>query len=62
MSKWIYDGYTKIKTGSGRHAKYIEKHIYKCHDCGWSIRADRTELYMPKHCPNCQKDMWDGEG
>lgn len=62
MSRWIYDGYTKVKTGSGRHARYIEEYIYKCPDCGWTIRADRTALYPPRYCPNCQKDMKEGKG
>ena len=61
MSKWKYDGYTKIKEGSGRHARYIENHIYKCPECGWLVRTERTEK-PPRHCPNCWKDMEEGEG
>lgn len=37
MSKWKYDGYTKVKMGNGRHARFIENYIYKCHDCGQAI-------------------------
>lgn len=61
MSKWIYDGYTKVKTGSGRHQRYVENHIYKCPDCGWSVRTERTTK-PPQYCPNCQKDMKEDEG
>ena len=56
MSKWIYDGYTKVKIGSGRHARYVENHIYKCNVCGWSVRVERTEN-PPRYCPSCMADM-----
>lgn len=61
MSKWIaYDGYTKVKMGNGRHARFVVNHIYKCPDCGWSVRIERTQK-PPRCCPNCQKDMKEGE-
>ena len=60
MSKWIYDGYTKVKTGSGRHQRYVENLIYKCLDCGWSVRTERT-MKPPQYCPNCKKNMKEGE-
>lgn len=56
MSKWIYDGYTKVKIGSGRHARYVVNHIYKCNVCGWSVRVERT-VKPPRYCPSCREDM-----
>lgn len=56
MSKWIYDGYTKVKIGSGRHARYVENHIYKCNGCGCPVRVERTEK-PPRYCPSCMADM-----
>ena len=56
MSKWIYDGYTKVKTGTGRHARMIEKRIYICPDCQKSIRIE-TMVKPPRTCPNCGADM-----
>lgn len=61
MSKWIYDGYTKVKMGSGRHQRYVENRIYKCPDCGWSVRVE-CMVKPPRYCPNCKKDMREGEG
>ena len=61
MSKWIYDGYTKVKVGSGRHQRYVENQIYKCPDCGWSVKTERATK-PPQYCPNCQKNMKEGEG
>jgi len=58
--RWIYTGYTKVKTGSGRHQRYVENLIYKCPDCGWSVRTERT-MKPPQNCPNCQKNMKEGE-
>ena len=59
-SAWMYDGYTKVKTGYGRHAKMVENHIYKCLHCGWNVRTERTEK-PPQYCPNCQSDMRGGD-
>ena len=56
MSAWMYDGYTKTKVGSGRYAKMVESHIYKCLHCGRSVRVERTEK-PPMYCPYCQSDM-----
>lgn len=56
MSKWIYDGYTKVKIGSGRHARYVENRIYKCNGCGWTVRVERMEK-PPRYCPSCMADM-----
>lgn len=56
MSAWMYDGYTKVKVGTGRHARMVEKHIYKCLHCGWSVMVERTEK-PPMYCPKCQTDM-----
>lgn len=56
MSKWIYDGYTKVKVGTGRHARMVGNHIYKCPNCGWSVRVEQSER-PPMCCPNCQSDM-----
>ena len=61
MSKWIYDGYVKVKTGIGRHQRYIEYRRYKCLNCGWSVRIKRT-MNPPQYCPKCQKNMTEGEG
>ena len=55
-SAWMYDGYTKVKVGTGRHARMVEKHIYKCLHCGWNVRTERTEK-PPQYCPKCQSDM-----
>ena len=60
MSKWIYDGYTKVKMGNGRHARFIENYIYKCPNCGWSVRVERLEK-PPHYCPNCKENMKEGE-
>lgn len=60
MSKWIYDGYTKIRVGHGRHARYIETHTYICPDCNWHERIERT-VKPPEFCPVCGKNMKDGE-
>ena len=56
MSAWMYDGYTKVKVGTGRYAKMVENHIYKCLHCGWSVRVERTKK-PPMYCPNCGADM-----
>lgn len=56
MSAWLYDGYTKIKVGTGRHARMVENHVYKCLHCGWSVRVERSEK-PPMYCPNCKSDM-----
>lgn len=56
MSRWMYDGYTKVKVGTGRRAKMVENHIFKCLNCGWSVRVERTEK-PPRYCPNCGSDM-----
>ena len=58
--KWVYEGYTKVKTGSGRHARFIENHIYICPDCKREIRVEGTQK-PPRFCPNCQKDMRENE-
>lgn len=58
MSKWIYDGYTKVKIGSGRHARYVTKYTYKCPYCGLSVRVERLER-PPRFCQNCNADMND---
>ena len=55
MGEWMYDGYTKVKTGAGRHTQYVENHIYKCLNCGWSVRVMRIEK-PPRYCPNCGSD------
>lgn len=57
MSGWMYDGYTKFKAGTGRRAKMVENHIFKCLHCGWSVRVERTEK-PPRYCPNCRADNW----
>lgn len=50
-----YDGYTKTKEGG----RYVERHIYKCTECGKEVRvvADRLPAFkaVPKHCPKCGK-------
>lgn len=56
MSRWIYDGYTKVKTGSGRHARYIENRFYKCPDCGRSVVVEWM-VKPPQLCPNCKANM-----
>ena len=60
MSKWIYDGYTKVRIGAGRHARMIEKRIYICPDCQKSIRIE-TMVKPPRTCPNCGADMRGGK-
>ncbi len=52
MSRWKYDGYTKVKSGFGRHARMIERSIYICPDCRKSIRIE-TMVKPPMTCPNC---------
>ena len=53
MSKWIYDGYTKVKQGSGRSAKMVETWIYKCPNCNHTIRLEWSRRHQtPSKCPN----------
>lgn len=56
MSKWKYDGYTKVKMGSGRRARMIENRIYICPFCNQSIRIE-TMVKPPQRCPYCNEDM-----
>ena len=56
MSKWKYDGYTKVKMGSGKHARMIEKRIYICPFCNQSVRIEHM-VKPPQKCPNCNTDM-----
>lgn len=60
MSAWMYDGYTKVKVGTGRHARMVEKHTYKCLHCGRSVRVEWSEK-PPMYCPNCGADMRGGQ-
>lgn len=60
MSKWKYDGYTKIKIGQGRSAKMLEKRCYTCPYCSKTIRIDYGGK-LPNRCPNCYADMDEGE-
>lgn len=57
--RWKYDGYTKVKVGSGRRAKYVENRIYICPDCGYEERIE-APLKPPRFCPNCKSDMKEG--
>ena len=61
MSKWKYDGYTKVKVGSGRHQRYVENHIYICGVCGKTIRIERT-VKPPMICPHCLSNMKEEDG
>lgn len=56
MSKWKYDGYTKVKIGYGRNARMLEKRDYVCAYCNKGIRID-WNVRPPKQCPNCKADM-----
>ena len=56
MSKWKYDGYTRVKVGTGRHARMVENRIYICPFCNKEIRIERT-VKPPATCPNCNADM-----
>lgn len=52
--KWIYDGYTKEKSGSGRSARMIETWIFKCSDCGHEIRLNyKYRNKLPFKCEKC---------
>ena len=57
MSKWIYDGYTKVHDKSKR--TMIEKWCYKCSDCGHTVRTEptRNAIRFIDVCPNCGADM-----
>ena len=57
MSKWIYDGYTKVHSPDRK--KMIENWIYHCSSCGHTVRigANPTAILMFKTCPNCGTDM-----
>lgn len=60
--KWIYDGYTKVKIGSGRGARMSEDWIYKCSVCGHEIRVNyayRNDL--PTKCDKCGGKVDDTE-
>lgn len=61
MSLWEYEGYTKVKVGTGRRARYVETYKYKCPACGYLLFAERTALKPPRFCPSCKKDMLEGE-
>lgn len=50
MSKWIYDGYTKVHDDTRKHM--IEKWCYHCSDCGFIIRIEpKQSIFLI--CPNC---------
>lgn len=55
-----YDGYTKIKEGAGRNARFVERHIYKCTECGAEtcVAIERLPVSSaaPKKCPKCGKE------
>lgn len=57
--KWKYDGYTKVKVGTGRNARMVEKWIYLCPFCDQDIRIERT-VKLPMTCPSCGADMREG--
>lgn len=51
---WTWTGYTKEKVGCGRKARYKEKWIYTCLNCGNTIKIiSHTE--PPEVCPHCHK-------
>ena len=56
-SGWMYNGCMKVETGSGKHHKYVENHMYKCLNCGWSVRVEQTEK-PPRYCPKCGMDLF----
>ena len=55
MSKWIYDGYTKVH--DRKHM--IEKWCYKCSACGYVVRTEprRKAIEAFTKCPSCSADM-----
>lgn len=57
MSKWIYDGYTKVHDSSRKHM--IETWCYRCSDCGHIVRTEpkRTAILSYTICPNCSTKM-----
>ena len=51
-----YDGYTKVKNGTGRQARYETTNIYKCTECGHEVRVRALGgKKVPKICPQCGK-------
>lgn len=54
MSDWKYAGYTKVKEGSGRSARYKETTIWACCKCGHEIRG--YEKKPDIKCPKCEKE------
>ena len=53
MSKWIYDGYTKVHSADRK--KMIENWIYNCSSCGYTARTapKPTAILMFTTCPQC---------
>ena len=62
MSKWIYDGYTKVHDDSRKHM--IEKWCYRCSQCGHIVRTEPKRMAILSYmtCPNCGADMREREG
>ena len=61
MSKWVYDGYTKVYDDSRRHM--IERWCYRCSECGHIVRTEpiRKAITAFKNCPNCEAKMDGGD-
>lgn len=57
MSRWIYDGCTKVHDDSRRHM--VERWCYRCSDCGHIVRTKpkREAILSVATCPSCGADM-----
>lgn len=53
MTTWKFNGYTKVKSGSGRSAHYVERHYYICEKCKSEIGIPAGQT-PPKKCPKCE--------
>ncbi len=50
---WKYNGYTIVKAGEGRNARYVEKHIWICPECKHEVRGGKQK---PQHnCSRCSR-------
>ena len=53
MTRWQYEGFTKVKSGEGRNARYIEMWEYKCPKCGHTVRIP-AHIKPPSICNGCE--------
>lgn len=59
MSKWIYDGCTKVQDKVKK--RMIEEWCYRCPNCDYIVRTEpkRGKIAAIVKCPHCGADMTD---